>query len=110
VSKKTVCEIPSHWKLSDWILHSCTDRSHRHITNVKASENVGDGVSEWIDPPRDRKNEKIVRVIEKNIPFRGTSSVLGSYLRKALAEQEDWAVTMVRSMHMKRETASQVNA
>jgi hypothetical protein len=112
VSKKTVCEIPSHWKLSDWLMHSCTDNSHRHITSAKASEDTTDGASEWIAPPRDRRGKKIVRVIARNIPIRGTSALIGTYLKIALAAEEDWAVTMFATIRMRREVSSvvQINA
>jgi hypothetical protein len=106
VSKKTVCEIPSRWSSADYAQHSCTDRSHRHITRSQASEDVSSGMAEWIRAPRDRRGRMVVRVVVRNISFRGLSSSTGFYLRIAIAAKEDWAITMLRTIQMRREEPS----
>ena len=108
MSKKTVCEIPSRWTVADYAAHSCTDRSHRHITRTQASEDVSSGMAEWVRPPRDRRGRMVVRVVVRNISFRGLSSIVGTELRLAVAAKEGWAVAMLRSIQMRREEPSMV--
>ena len=111
MSKKTVCEIPSRWTVADYAAHSCTDRSHRHITRSQASDDVRSGMAEWVRSPRDRRNRLIVRVVVRNIAFRGLSSIVGAHLRMAVAAEEDWAITMLRCIQMRREeSSSTINA
>ena len=103
---KKVCEIPSRWSVADYANHSCSDRSHHHVSRTQASEDVKLGLAEWVRPPSDRRGRLIVRMIARNVGIRGLSSAVGEYLRVAVAQKEGWAVAMLRSIQLRRESPS----
>ena len=106
MSKKTVCLIPARWTLQEYQQHNCEDRSHRHVTRTQASADVRDGVAEWVQEPK-RGARPIVRLIRVVALGAGLSARYGGYFRFALAAREDWAVTMLASIRMRRESPSE---
>ena len=101
--------IPPKWDLRDYLLRTCSDHSHFHVSRGQLYDLEKHRSIKWVairyrgeelvpidNPPDiDKKWDGGVVRISMIFGFRGVSACLGEYLARALREREGWAIAML---------------
>jgi hypothetical protein len=109
LSRKRYCLVPPSWDLHDFQLHTCSDRSHCHISRAQLYDlekyrsirwvairyNKGEELVPIENPDVNKKWDSGIVRISMVFGFRGMSSSVGEYLADALRRRESWAVAML---------------
>jgi hypothetical protein len=105
VSAKVACLIPARWDLQDYALHTCSDRSHIHLSKSEFEDNLENKLIEILRPPDSRRGRKAVVRIIRTMTARGLSCSVGEGLATALRtdSERDWALTMLAQIRGRRE-------
>jgi len=114
VSAKAACVIPTRWTLEDYAQHTCSDRSHGHLSKTELADNRKHGLIEVLreehieivrHPVRRRIHHRAVVRIVRTLAARGLSCSVGSRLVIALGDPTDrgWALVMLAQIRKRRE-------
>lgn len=109
VSAKAACVIPTRWTLEDYSRHTCSDRSHAHLSRVELADNLNHGLVEMVREGDRRGRIKTVVRIVRTLAARGLSCSVGDVLVLALSDrcQRGWALTMLAQIRMRREARAE---
>ncbi|HUJ41266.1 MAG TPA: hypothetical protein VLW54_12030 [Candidatus Acidoferrales bacterium] len=91
MARNLICLVPVHWTPREVRAHSCSDGSHRHISNAERRRLIAAGVADYVVYPR------VVRM-KHTVPLRGLSARTGEYLAEKLYDGYAWARVMLSAM------------
>jgi hypothetical protein len=108
MSTKHACVIPTRWTLGDYALHTCSDRSHAHLSRAEYDDNLSHGLVELLRGPDHRLRRKAVVRAVRTLPVRGLSCTVGEALVLMLADDRGRGVAkaMLAQIKMRREAPS----
>jgi hypothetical protein len=100
MARKSICLVPDDWTLDIFRLHSCSDRSHHHISHAQLRRYQAQGVVRelYAGPERRIFNLRVSQNgawITPRPVLHGRSSKLGEYVTLALAAKLLWARVML---------------
>lgn len=108
MSAKLFCLVPPRWTLHDYSLHTCSDRSHSHLSRSQVYDFEKHGSINWIairyadrqliptsKPDVSKKWLGGIVRISRSFKFRGLSSDVGAYLAENIRRGESWALAML---------------
>jgi hypothetical protein len=109
LSRKYACVIPRLWTLEDYAQHTCSDKSHGHLSRVEFADNVKHGLVEILRHGDRRLREKTVVRAVRTLPARGLSCSVGAALVTALGDRSErgWALSMLALIRRRVEARSE---
>ena len=73
--------IPRRWTLGDYLQHSCSDRSHAHLSRVELADSLSHGLVELVRAGRHKPYQKAVVRVVRTLSVRGLSCTAGASVK-----------------------------